>query len=230
MGLTKSISPQRRAVTTERKASVLDQETLEVSAPAVAPAPAATTAETIAQPQRRTAPKSKSVEPAKLTGDEIETLYIEHRALLLFVACRKFRIDVVDAENLIQEVFLSFLQTCTRIDNVRAWLVAAMCNASRHHWRSTGRVEPLPDDYDNQSDPGSQSLADRFAMQMTVQKVLGYMQPRCRETLRLPYFEGRSAADVAKEMETTNRYAEKLIHTCLRRAREIYNNINMVHR
>jgi RNA polymerase sigma factor (sigma-70 family) len=209
---------------------VLDQETLEVSAPAV-PATPVTTPEPIAQPgARRVAPKSKSVEPQKLTGDEIETLYIEHRALLLFVACRKFRINDVDAENLIQEVFLSFLQTCTRIDNVRAWLVAAMCNASRHHWRSTGRVEPLPDDYENQSDPGTQSLADRFAMQMTVQKVLGYMQPRCRETLRLHYFEGRSAVDVAKEMETTNRYAEKLIHNCLRRAREIYNNINMVRR
>lgn len=225
MGLTKSISPQRR-VSTERKASVLDQETLEVSASAVAATPAT---ETLAQPGRRTAPKSKSVEPAKLTADEIESLYIEHRALLLFVACRKFRINDVDAENLIQEVFLSFMQTCTRIDNVRAWLVAAMCNASRHHWRSTGRVESLPEDFENQCDPGSQGVADRFAMQMTVQKVLGYMQPRCRETLRLHYFEGRSAVDVAKEMETTNRYAEKLIHNCLRRAREIYNNINNIH-
>jgi RNA polymerase sigma factor (sigma-70 family) len=209
---------------------VLDQETLEVSAPASAATPAAAQGESMPQPARRTAAKSKAVEPQKLTENEIEALYLEHRALLLFVACRKFRINDVDAENLIQEVFLSFLQTCTRIDNVRAWLVAAMCNASRHHWRATGRVEPLPDDYDNQSDPDSQSLADRFAMQMTVQQVLRYMQPRCRETLRLHYYEGRSAVDVAKEMETTNRYAEKLIHNCLRRAREIYQSINEARR
>jgi len=63
---------------------------------------------------------------------------------------------------------------------------------------------------------------------MTMQKVLGYLQPRCRETLRLHYFEGRSAVDVAKELETTNRYAEKLIHNCLKRAREIYLNITGV--
>ena len=220
MGLTKSISTQRRAVSTEGKASVLDQETLEVAASDDAPA----------APARRTAPKSKSVEPQLLSSDEVEILYIEHRTLLLFVACRKFRVSEVDAENLIQEVFLSFLQTNTKIENVRAWLVAAMCNASRHHWRSMGRTESLPDDFSNQSDPGTHGIADRFAMEMTIQKVLGYMQPRCRETLRLHYFEGRSAGDVAKELETTNRYAEKLIHNCLRRAREIYNNITVVQR
>jgi RNA polymerase sigma factor (sigma-70 family) len=199
---------------------VLDQETLEVAA----------SADTASAPSRRTAPKSKSVEPQLLSSDEVEILYVEHRTLLLFVACRKFRVNEVDAENLIQEVFLSFLQTNTKIENVRAWLVAAMCNASRHHWRSMGRTEPLPDDFSNQSDPGTHGIADRFAMEMTIQKVLGYMQPRCRETLRLHYFEGRSAGDVAKELETTNRYAEKLIHNCLRRAREIYNNITVVRR
>jgi len=228
MGLTKSINPHRR-VANERKASVLDQETLEVSASAAGVTPPA--AEPAGpQPQRRTAPKSRPVDPKQLSNTEIEVLYIEHRQLLLFVACRKFQIEQSEAENLIQEVFLSFLQTQTRIENVRAWLVAAMCNASRHHWRSVGRVEPLPDDYDNQSDPGTHSLADKFAMQMTVQKVLGYMHPKCRETLRLHYFDGRSAGDVAKEMETTNRYAEKLIHNCLKRAREIYNSITVVHR
>ena len=67
-------------------------------------------------------------------------------------------------------------------------------------------------------------------MQMTVQKVLGYMHPKCRETLRLHYFDGRSAGDGAKEMETTNRYAEKLIHNCLKRVREIYFSITAVKR
>ncbi|MEA2329176.1 MAG: hypothetical protein QOE68_4135 [Thermoanaerobaculia bacterium] len=230
MGLTKSINPQRRVVSTEGKASVLDQESLEVSASAAPTAEPAVAAPLPAKPPRRKAAKSKSVEPHHLTADEIEVLYIEHRTLLLYVACRKFRVAEVDAENLIQEVFLSFLQTCTRIENVRAWLVAAMCNASRHHWRSQGRTESLPDDFCNQSDPGTHGLADRFAMEMTIQKVLGYLQPRCRETLRLHYFEGRSASDVAKELETTNRYAEKLIHNCLGHARKIYNDITVVRR
>ncbi len=166
--------------------------------------------------------------PVPTAGDDVEKLYIEHRNLLLYVACRKFRIPDTDAENLIQEVFLSFLQTGTKIDNVRAWLVAAMCNASRHYWRASGRTESLPEDFNDHCDPGSQGLADEYARRMTIRQALDYLQPRCRETLWLHYFEGRSAADVARELETTNRYAEKLIHNCLKRVREIYMNITAV--
>jgi len=219
MGLTKSINPEEPAAPSEGEANVLDQ-TLEV--------PATAEGESAKTTPRREAKPSKAVEPHLLSADEIEVLYIEHRTLLLYIASRKFHIVDGEAENLIQEVFLSFLQTCTRIDNVRAWLVAAMCNASRHFWRAQGRTESLPDDYANQCDPKTTGTADDHAMRLTMSKVLGYMQPKCRETLRLHYFDGRSANDIAKELETTPRYAEKLIHTCLRRAREIYNNITVV--
>lgn len=176
-----------------------------------------------------------SVRPTKPAGEraagvDVETLYVQYRTLLLSVACRKFRVPEPDAEGLLQEVFLSFLQTGTRIDNVRAWLVAAICNASRHYWRSQGRSESLPEDYLEHSDPGSHSLPEKRAMEMTIQQALGYLQPRCRETLRLHYFEGRSASEVARELETTTRYAEKLIHNCLKRVREIYINITAVTR
>ena len=166
--------------------------------------------------------------PPSTAADDVEALYIEHRTLLLFVACRKFRIPDTDAENLIQDVFLSFLQTGTKIENVRAWLVAAMCNASRHYWRAQSRTESLPEDFNEHSDPVSHGLADEFAKKLTLRQALDYLQPRCRETLWLHYFEGRSAADVARELETTNRYAEKLIHNCLKRVREIYLSITAV--
>ncbi|HYK04503.1 MAG TPA: sigma-70 family RNA polymerase sigma factor [Thermoanaerobaculia bacterium] len=168
--------------------------------------------------------------PPSTAADDVERLYVEHRTLLLFVACRKFRIPDTDAENLIQDVFLSFLQTGTKIDNVRAWLVAAMCNASRHYWRASARTESLPEDFNEHSDPHSHGLADEFAKKLTLRQALDYLQPRCRETLWLHYFEGRSAADVARELETTNRYAEKLIHNCLKRVREIYISITAVKR
>ncbi|MEO8032935.1 MAG: sigma-70 family RNA polymerase sigma factor [Acidobacteriota bacterium] len=209
---------------------MLDQNALEVSSPAAAtdriedessPAEAARTAT-----PRGTVAAVETLEE----GDDVESLYVRHRTLLFFVACRKFRVPESDAESLIQEVFLSFLQTRTTIENKRSWLVAAMCNASRHYWRTQGRTESLPDDYGEQSDPRSQSIADKIAQQMTMQKVLGYLQPRCRETLRLHYFEGRSAADVATQLDTTSRYAEKLIHNCLKRVREIYTTITAVQR
>ncbi len=166
----------------------------------------------------------------RAAGADVESLYVQHRTLLLSVACRKFSVPEADAEGLLQEVFLSFLQTGAQIDNVRSWLVAGICNASRHYWRSQGRSESLPEDYLERSDPGSDSLPEKRAMEMTIQQALGYLQPRCRETLRLHYFDGRSASEVAAELDTTTRYAEKLIHNCLKRVREIYMNITAVQR
>jgi DNA-directed RNA polymerase specialized sigma24 family protein len=108
---------------------VLEQNALEVP-----PAPEEKQPRTARGSARKAAAPRR--EPAN-AGD-VEALYNEHRTLLLFIACRKFRIPDCDSENLIQDVFLSYLQTGTKIENVRAWLVAAMCNASRHYWRGEG--------------------------------------------------------------------------------------------
>jgi len=196
---------------------VLEQNTLEVM----------TAAATAEEPMTSTAVPPPLDAPAEV---DIGVMYVEYRMLLLSVGCRKFRIPECEAENLIQEVFLSYLQAGTRIENAKAWLVAAMCNASRHYWRAQGRTESLPDDYGERCDPASNGVADRVAQELTLHQALDYLQPRCRQTLYLHYFEGRSAGDVAREMETTNRYAEKLIHNCLKRVREIYLSITAVKR
>jgi RNA polymerase sigma factor (sigma-70 family) len=189
--------------------TVYELEVMESSAgPAVAPLP---------------------VEPPRPMPD-IGDLYIEHRPLLPHIACRKFRIGETEAESLLQEVFVSFMTTTTKVENVKAWLVAAMCNASRHYWRGQGRTEPLPEDFEDHTDPSSNGIADKMAMIITMQQALGYLQPRCRETLYLHYYEGRSANDVAVTLDTTSRYAEKLIHNCLKRVREIYLSITAVKR
>ena len=171
-----------------------------------------------------------TVSTPPLGPQDVGVLYEQYRDLLLHVACRKFRVPDSDAENLMQEVFLAYMQSESRVENTKAWLVAAMCNASRHYWRQQSRTESLPDDISDHSDPTSHGLADHFATSMTLRKALRYLQPRCRETLYLHYYEGRSANDVARELDTTSRYAEKLIHNCLKRVREIYFSITAVKR
>jgi len=166
--------------------------------------------------------------PSAAETEDFGALYEQHRQLLMFIGSRKFRIPECDAENLIQEVFLSLLQVSVKIGNVRSWLVAAMCNASRHYWRAQGRTETLPDDIGERGDPSSSVIADKLALQLTIHQSLNYLKEPCRRTLWLHYFEGRSAADVARELGHTVRYAEKKIHTCLKRVREIYMTINRV--
>src|SRR5258708_24603275 len=156
---------------------------------------------------------------------DVGVLYEQYRELLLHVACRKFRVPDSDAENLMQEVFLAYMQTEAKVENTKAWLVAAMCNASRHFWRTQARTESLPDDIHDHSDPVSHGLADRFAIMLTLRQALKYLQPRCRETLYLHYFERRSAGDVAAELDTTNRNAAKLIYNWPKAVREVDFNI-----
>lgn len=161
---------------------------------------------------------------------DVGALYEEHRELLIHIACRKFRVPEHDAETLMQEVFVSYMESGSGVENTRGWLVGAMCNASRYYWRTQAKSESLPDDISQHSDPQSHGIAEQFATSLTLQKAMRYLQPRCRETLYLHYFEGRSASDVARELDTTNRYAEKLIHNCLKRVREIYFSITAVRR
>jgi RNA polymerase sigma factor (sigma-70 family) len=176
------------------------------------------------------APLSGAVGVPSVSRADVGALYEEYRELLLHVACRKFSVPDSDAENLMQEVFLAYMQTEARVEDTKAWLVAAMCNASRYYWRTESHTEAFPKDIGDHTDPASNGLADRMAMTLTLRKALRYLQPKCRETLYLHYFEGRSAQDVAHEMDTTLRYAEKLIHNCLKRFREIYVTISSVKR
>jgi len=218
MGLKSTNLQRSTEASPEGKATVLEENASDVSS-SVSRSRAEKKARVITQ----TPPA-----PLASAADDVEAFYIAHRKLLLFVAARKFRIPECDAESLIQEVFLSYLQTNTPISDVRAWLVAATCNASRHYWRSQCKTEALPEDYHDRSDPRSLGLADEFALKMTIRQAVNYLPERCRETLRLHYFEGHSAVELARIFETTSRYAEKLIHTCLGRVREVYKKINTV--
>ncbi len=175
-------------------------------------------------------PPPLTLPPLEPPQEDIGELYVRHRTLLMHIGNRKFRIAEPEAEGLIQEVFLSFMTTTTRIANVRSWLVAAMCNASRHYWRVQGRTEGLPENFNDHTDPTSDDIAEEFSRVITMRQALDYLQPRCRETLYLHYYEGLSANEVARAQDTTSRYAEKLIHNCLKRVREIYFSITAVKR
>lgn len=168
------------------------------------------------------APRRKGPETGISTEDELEDVYRSHYTLLLYISCRKFRVPPGDAESLIQEVFLSFLSSRAEVRDVRAFLMGAISNASRQYWRSRGRFESLPDDMNQRSDPFATGLAETVATRITIRETLSRLHERCRETLRLHYFEGCSAPEVGRELSTSTKFAEKLISKCLKQAHKIY--------
>lgn len=160
----------------------------------------------------------------------VEEAYRLQYELLLHIAMRRFGVPEQDAESLVHEVFVSYLASSHEVRDARAWLVGAICNASRYYWRCNGRVEALPDDLQHRSDPESASIADSVATSITVRETIKRLHEKCQKTLRLKYWEGCSATEVAAALSTTNRYAEKLIHKCLKKAHEIYKTLSGVGR
>ena len=160
---------------------------------------------------------------ASRRGAEVDLLYRRNYDLMLGIACRKFGVPREEAESLVNEVFVTFLGS-TRIHDERAWLIGAICNASRAYNRASDRRDgialPLPGEPTHSS-----GLDDALLTRITVRETISRLHEKCQKTLRLHYWEGRSASEMATALDTTNRYAEKLIHKCLRRASQIYRQL-----
>ena len=153
---------------------------------------------------------------AQQTGSEaaFTLLYEEHLQFLLDLTTSRFRVPPAAAEDVVNEVFLSYFSSGTRVREPRAWLVAAVCNGSRRYWmkRHALREEPID------SAPEPAAGIDEFLHELTVRQVVGRLHRRCQETLVRHYWHGDTAREVAQRLGTTQGYAQKIIHQCLRKA------------
>lgn len=155
------------------------------------------------------------------THAEFVAVYEEHFSFLRDLARFRFNVPEGEAEDVVQEVFLSFFLARQTVREPRAWLIGGVCNASRRYWTLRGgrRDEALP------RDAGAPAQVEELMQQISVRQVVGRLHPKCRRTLRLHYWEGATAREVATRLDTTNRYAEKLIHDCLRKAWRAWNHL-----
>lgn len=152
----------------------------------------------------------------------VEQSYIDYYDLLVHISVRKFGVPPEDAESLVHEVFVTYLSAVVEIRNPRSYLIGGICNASRHYLRTHARTETLSDDFFEHVDARSTAELEQAALRITMRETVGRLHEKCRRVLRLRYWDGHSAGELAAKLQTTNRYAEKLIHKCLRRAQKMY--------
>ncbi len=152
----------------------------------------------------------------------VEDAYRDHATLLREIAEKKFNIPSTDAAAIVHDVFSSFMVHRENIRNARKWLVGAVCHASRGYWRTSSRTSQLPEDFGNYVDPKSPGLEGRIVDRVTVERALSEIDPKCRETLRLYYSEGYSAAEIAGLLGTTAGYVMQMLHTARKRVRKAY--------
>jgi RNA polymerase sigma factor (sigma-70 family) len=155
----------------------------------------------------------------------IEDAYKEHAALLRDIAERKFNIPVHDAAGIVNDVFSSFMVHRENVRDARQWLVGAVCHASRAYWRTAARTSQFPDDFCEYVDPASPGLEGRIVDRLTMASALAQIEPKYRETLRLYYSEGYSAAEIARELGTSIGYVSQLLHTGRKRVRKVYDDL-----
>ena len=163
--------------------------------------------------------------PANKPRVVVEDAYKGHAARLREIAERKFNIPPCDAEAIVNEVFTSYIARGEVIRDAKKWLVGAVCHASRSYWRTSSRTSQLPEDFCDYVDPKSPGLEGRIVDRVTVERALSEIDPKCRETLRLYYEEGYSAAEIAKRLGTTSGYVMQLLHTGRKRVRKAYDDL-----
>lgn len=151
-------------------------------------------------------------------------LYEEYYEFLLALAFSKYDLPHHEAEPLVHDVFVNFLASRRPIEQARAYLVVGLCRACGEYWRK--RRRELPIQAEHLERPENLDVEDSLVTRLTIQAALRQLREKCRQTLRLYIVEGHTAKEVAVEIGTTRRYAEKLIRTCLAKLRTIYHDLS----
>jgi RNA polymerase sigma factor (sigma-70 family) len=176
-----------------------------------------------ASPAPAELPTSNALGPTETIAGTYEAL----GPFLRNVAIRKFRIPGDDASVLVQDIFVGYLTRPDTIRDPRAYLIGAVCNASRNYWRSRQHELAIEGNQRLEETP-CQPEAEQWEMRLALRATLARLGKRCRETLRRYYLAGESTADIAAAYDTTTDYVLHVLHRCRLQAREIYRTLTEV--
>ena len=154
--------------------------------------------------------------------DDFGAIYEQNCDLLVRTAIKRYHISELDAEALAHEVFLAYFLKAHEVINMRAWLVAAVCNATKAFLRKRARHVALPEESVEIPDPHLARVGEALPDQLAGREAFECVTARCQIALRLRYLEGYSVPEVAVELNTSQKYAQKLISRCLQQARRRY--------
>lgn len=151
-------------------------------------------------------------------GVDFRSIYDENLRLIVGTAIRHYRICETDAEALAHEVFLAYFLKANEVLDPRAWLLSAINNASKHYLRRRARQVALPPEYEQTAAGPGEAVAER----LMAREIICCVSARCQLALRLRYVEGYSIRELAVELDTTAKYARKLVGRCVRQAKQRY--------
>ena len=160
------------------------------------------------------------LEPTPPTGEaEFEALYLEYGVLLRMIAMRRYHVPPDDAEALVHDTFIAYMERHTVIRDVKPWLMGCVSNASKRYWRDRKREAPLPETIDET--PAGRDEAEEWAWRISVGSVVARLGEKCRETLRGYYWREETKERIAENLATSPGYVRQLLVSCRRRVKEL---------
>lgn len=157
--------------------------------------------------------------------DPFESLYTEYGLLLRVIAIRRYHVPPDDAEALVHDIFMAYLQRRPSIHNARAWLIGAIKNASSNYVRKRMPEAELLPQHEETVDADAAAREEGWIRQLAVASVLARLGERCRETLRRYYLGEEPKERIAEHLATSPGNVLQLLVTCRRRAQEIYRSL-----
>lgn len=157
-----------------------------------------------------------------------EAMYLEHAPVLRRIAIRKFGISPDDAEALVHDVFINLLVMPRQVKGeLRRYLIAAICNASKNYWRAWRAEERTraAAGRANEQEAAPEDMLVGLSTNMVVATTLARLTPRCREALRRYYLHGEATPDIAAAMNTSPGNVNYLMHMCRKRARAVFEQL-----
>jgi RNA polymerase sigma factor (sigma-70 family) len=149
-----------------------------------------------------------------------DALYAAYRPLLRKIAIRKFGVAVSDADDLVQDVFATYLANPSNVRDLHPYLIGAICNASRQY-RRRNEASPFCPSSACGATPDDE-LIDGVVRNVVIAATMSRLGARCRETLERFYLNGETAVSIAESRDTSAGYIWRLLNYCRNRARAIY--------
>jgi RNA polymerase sigma-70 factor (ECF subfamily) len=156
-----------------------------------------------------------------------EELYRAHAGKLFSVACRLLG-NAADAEDLLQEIFLSAHR---KLDGFRGesalgtWLYRLATNACLDHLRSrAARMNQVTDALDEEpspAPPGSRGLAEQTVTKMDLERALAQLPEGCRAAFVLHDVEGLEHREVAESLGIAEGTSKSQVHKARQRLRAL---------
>ena len=159
--------------------------------------------------------------------NEVELLYREHHDHV-FRAAYRVTGSVVDAEDVLQTVFLRLVRRKEKLDlspSPGSYLHRAAVNASLDLLRSRTRsrsvsIEEVAPSATESSEPSPETQYVDRELQNQIRRSIATLGPKAAEIVVLKYFEGHSNLEIAEMLGTSQMVIGVLLHRARARLRK----------